>query len=143
MGLRQTIASCAIIAIGSTAGCRLRSSIWVVRGSNSDRLVLGIAEEPDGRTPADNLQSLYVTRCPSSAKPRTIVWEVIALDAPVRPAPLEVTYGVVPGGFSSPAGALPLTPGCYEVVAIGTGIAAGVQFVVRQDGAINPSQRGS
>jgi hypothetical protein len=140
MTVTGTILSALSVALVASTGCRLKASAWVVSGSRSERLVIGVAQERGSRIPVEDLDEFTITTCPSDRASRQDVWTITAT-ATLRTIPTAIRYGVVPSGFKGPSAAPTLSPGCYEAFVIGTGIAASSRFDVHEDGAVVEATR--
>jgi len=135
MRTRTFIRWALVLALVVSLGCRRKASTWVISGSQAESVVIGLAQEKGSRIPLEDLDEFTVTTCPSADTSRREVWTVTAIST--RPSiPTQIRYGVVPSGFTAPNAAPALKPGCYEALAIGTGIAASVRFEVRADGEV-------
>ena len=78
----------------------------------------------------EGLYGLSVSQCGGGAT----MWAIGTGGGNVS-RPASVVYGRAPDGWTTRAGPLPLTAGCYEVFASGNGVG---RFTVRPDGTLAP-----
>lgn len=115
-------------------GCPERSAVWIETGSTADSLVFGVGRTAHGPPPA-NLHGLTISPCNADGTSKTAAWAIARTSA--TPVPGRIAYGHAPLGYTTIAGPLPLTPGCYLAADAGSGR---FRFYVRIDGTIEEAR---
>jgi hypothetical protein len=117
------------LVLGASAeGCALtqRTAIVVEAAQGPQRVVFRISSTPF-------FYGLTVVRCDR----RRTMW-VVGTPGDSTPPPARIVYGEAPKGYLTKTGPLPLTPGCYRVIASGP---AEARFIVNADGTVAALER--
>jgi hypothetical protein len=129
------------LLLAGAAACSYGYSVWVIPGSTTNHLVLGLATEKHG-TNVKGLRFFYVEPCDvrDDREFASRTWQIEANASYDGGGPelAHLTYGVVPSGFQATIPSKPLKPGCYYASASATyGHSGGGMFMVRPGGMVS------
>jgi hypothetical protein len=129
--------SLTVLLIG-TASCDPGISAHIEAGATRDSLVIHAFAARDSVVGGGILDDLSVARCEIVRGSRPVVWHVFRADPSFRQSTeTRFLYGKRPADdWRGRQTADPLTPGCYEVSATGSGITGYVWFMVDSSGRV-------
>ena len=123
--IRRHSVTAVVFAALATAGCPMKSAIWIVEGSTASHLEFGISDKRHGRTSIQwggiTVRDCYLRQ----GQDQHLYWGLERDPKSWGDAwPTRILYGAAPTGFHNLQGPESLVRGCYEASVVGTGFVA-------------------